>query len=95
VARSLGGTRFGGGLGDKDLKRYIVSFETFRGKRTSYSVVVWYGRDKAVALAAAHHSYEHSKDEMFRVLVQELGTPEQNPNGTPVLPDDDVPVLRG
>ena len=77
-------------MSDEGLKRYIVSFETFGGKRTSYSVVVWYGRDKAVALAAAHHSYEHPKDEIFHAYVQELGTPEQNPNGTPVLRDDDV-----
>jgi hypothetical protein len=77
-------------MGDADLQRYIVSFETFDGKRTSYSVVVWYGREKAVALAAAWHSIAHPKDVIFRAFVEELGTPEQNPDGTPVVRDDDM-----
>ena len=42
------------------LERFIVTFETFGGeefggRRFVYSVVVHYGRDKAVALATTHH----------------------------------------
>jgi hypothetical protein len=72
------------------LERFIVTFETFHGQRTSYSVVVWYGRDKAVSLAAHWHTFRHPKDEIFRVFVEELGPPDKNPNGTPVLGDDEI-----
>jgi hypothetical protein len=57
-------------MGDADLQRCIVSFETFDGKRTSYSVVVWYGRDKAVALAAAWHS---NRQKRFPLLARREG----------------------
>jgi hypothetical protein len=67
------------------LERFIVTFETFKGQRTSYSVVVWNGRDKAVALAAEQHISSRPKDEIFRVFVEELGRPDKNPDDTPVM----------
>jgi hypothetical protein len=72
------------------LERFIVTFETFKGQRTSYSVVVWNGRDKAVSLATYWHTFEHPKDEIFHVFVDELGPPDSNPDGTPVMSDDDM-----
>jgi hypothetical protein len=76
-------------MGD-NLKRYIVSFESYDGKRTSYSVVVRNGRDKAIALAAAQYTNSHPERDPFRVSVQELGTPEQNPDGTPMMDGDEL-----
>jgi hypothetical protein len=67
------------------LERVIVAFETLHEQRTSYSVVVWNGRDKAVALAASQHISSRPKDEIFRVFVEELGPPQRNPDDTPVM----------
>jgi hypothetical protein len=73
-----------------DLKRFVVTFATFDGRTTSYSVVVWNGRDKAVALATATHVLRHPKDDLFVVSVEEMGSPDQNPDGTPVLQGDEL-----
>jgi len=61
------------------LERFIVTFETFGGEEFSgrpfvYSVVVHYGRDKAVALATTHHFAIHPDAEIFTVNVVERGS---------------------
>ena len=73
-----------------DPERFIVTFHTFDGKRTSYSVVVWNGRDKAVALATATYVIRHPKDDLFNVSVEEMGPPDQDPDGTPDLQGDEL-----
>ena len=73
-----------------NLRRYMVSFESYDGKRASYSVVVRNGRDKAIALAAQQHTSSHPKYEIFRVFVQEMGALEQNPDGTPGIQGNEL-----
>lgn len=73
-----------------DLERFVVTFATFDGKGTTYSVVVWNGRDKAVALATATHVLRHPKDNLFDVSVEEMGPPDLNPDGTPVSQGDEL-----
>jgi hypothetical protein len=51
---------------------------------------VWNGRDKAVALATATHVLRHPKDNLFDVSVEEMGPPDLNPDGTPVLQGDEL-----
>jgi hypothetical protein len=67
------------------LERFIVTFETLHEQKTSYSVVVRNGRDKAVSLATSQHISHRPKDEIFRVFVEELGPPDKNPDDTPVM----------
>ena len=52
--------------------------------------MVWYGRDKAVALATSTHISRRPKDEIFRVFVEYLGPPDKNPDDTPVMGGDEL-----
>ena len=77
------------------LERFIVTFETFGGeefggRRFVYSVVVHYGRDKAVALATTPHSALHPDAEIFTVNVVERGHPGLNPDDTPIINDEEL-----
>jgi hypothetical protein len=77
------------------LERFIVTFETFGGedfggRQFVYSVVVYYGRDKAVALAAHHHYAIHPDAEIFTVNVIERGHPGLNPDDTPTINGDEL-----
>ena len=58
-----------------DLERFVVTFATFDGKGTTYSVVVRNGRDKAVALATATHVLRHPKDNLFDVSSKRWDRP--------------------
>jgi hypothetical protein len=77
------------------LERFIVTFETFGGEEFGgrqfvYSVVVHYGRDMAVALAATHHSALHPAAGIFTVNVAERGHPGLNPDDTPIINGDEL-----
>jgi hypothetical protein len=77
------------------LERFIVTFETFGGEEFGgrqfvYSVVVYYGRDKAVALAVHHHYGIHPDAEIFTVNVVERGHPGLNPDDTPIINGDEL-----
>jgi hypothetical protein len=77
------------------LERFIVTFETFGGedfggRQFVYSVVVHYGRDKAVALAAHQHYATHPDAEIFTVNVVERGHPGLNPDDTPIINGDEL-----
>jgi hypothetical protein len=74
-------------MGD-NLKRYIVSFESFDGKRTSYSVLVRNGRDKAIALAAAQYTNSHLERDPSASLSKSWG--RRNPDGTPMMDGDEL-----
>jgi len=72
-----------------DLERFVVTFATFVGKGTTYSLSCGTG-DKAVALATATHVLRHPKDNLFDVSVEEMGPPELDPDGTLVSQGDEL-----
>jgi hypothetical protein len=69
-------------------RRYVIHFETIEGRKFEYSVVSWFGRDKAVAWAALVHKGESPESKIFRVSVEDLGEPTLDPDGYRLEPDE-------
>ena len=69
-------------------RRYMIRFETIEGREFGYSVVSWFGRDKAVAWAALVHEGQSPEGKIFRVSVDDLGEPTLDPDGYQLEPDE-------
>jgi hypothetical protein len=69
-------------------RRYMIHFETIEGRRFEYSVVSWFGRDKAVAWAALVHRGQSPESKIFQVSVNDLGEPTLDPDGYRLEPDE-------
>jgi hypothetical protein len=69
-------------------RRYLIRFRTIDGKEFEYSIVSWFGRDKAVAWVAGVHDTPRPEDSIYQVEVQDLGEPELGPQGYSLEPDE-------
>jgi hypothetical protein len=69
-------------------RRYLIGFTTLEGSDSEYSVVSWFGRDKAIAWAASvHHGRDPAKS-IYQVHVTDLGEPELTASGYELEPDE-------
>jgi hypothetical protein len=48
-------------------RRFEIRFTTIEGNESEYSVVSWFGREKAIAWAAGIHSAQHPDRSIHRV----------------------------
>jgi len=62
-------------------RRFIVTFWTIEGDEFNYSIVTWFGREKAIALAAAVHNDKFPNKSIHEVTVEDKGEPELTSNG--------------
>ena len=70
--------------GDKRPRPVHDSFRDY----FEYSIVSWFGRDKAVAWAALVHKGKSPESKIFRVWVDDLGEPTLDPDGYRLEPDE-------
>ena len=56
-------------------RRFEVGFSTIDGVESTYKVVTWFGRDKAVAWAASVHRHDYPDLRIYSVTVFEDGEP--------------------
>ncbi len=70
-------------------RRFEVTLETIEGRASSYGVVTWFGRDKAVALAASVHRERVPSERIHLVRVVDHGEPHSEEGRGYVLEPDD------
>ena len=54
-------------------QRFRITIHTVDDESFDYSVVSWFGRDKAVAIAALAHKGRRAGKGVYRVQVEDLG----------------------
>ena len=69
-------------------RRFLIRFTTLEGLESEYSMVSWFGRDKAIAWAASVHRAQDPGRSIYQVYVTEFGEPELTANGYTLEPDE-------
>ena len=76
-------------MADNIARRFLIHFSTIDDLKCEHSVVTWMDSDKAIAVAAYEHAYDHAELLIYRVEVEDLGELDWNEGGY-ILNDDDV-----
>ena len=69
-------------------RRFLIRFTTLEGSDSEYSVVSWFGRDKAIAWAASVHHAQVPEKNIYQVQVTDLGEPDLTPSGYTLEPNE-------